>query len=158
MKKAIIIIALIMLVGLLAGCASNSTVHSPAPISLKLRDQLDADFTEFYRDPYVPKWYSEEEPYGYCRIYGSDNGYIIFYFDGGMRILDGGPVVIDGISIGNRDTPEIYVYKNGEFIDLAEAYEQGLISRAALIAAADYHQQCDERIKEEEARLANEQN
>ncbi|MBQ9930184.1 MAG: hypothetical protein IJO72_05345 [Oscillospiraceae bacterium] len=34
----------------------------------------------------------------------------------------------------------------------------GLISRAALIAAADYHQQCDERIKEEEARLANEQN
>ncbi len=158
MKKAIIIIASILLLGLLAGCADNSTVHSPAPISLKLRDQLDADFAEFYRDAYVPKWYSDEEPYGYCRIYGSDNGYIIFYFDGGMRIFDGGPVVIDGISIGDRDTPEIYAYKNGEFIDLAEAYEQGLISKDALIAAADYHQQCRERKQKENERLSNEKN
>lgn len=156
MKKAIIVIAVFLLFGLAAGLISSQFVYSPAPITLAERNQLDADFSEFLHDNYVPKWYSDDEPLGYCRIYGRDNGYIIFYFRGGFRIFDTGPIVIDGIAIGERDAPLLYAYKNGEFILLQEAYEQGLISRAALIAAADYHRQCDERIKEELERLANE--
>ncbi len=149
-------IAVFLLFGLAAGLISSQFVYSPAPISLAERNQLDADFAEFYQDYYVPKWYSDDEPFGYCRIYGRDNGYIIFYFRGGLTIMDTGPIVIDGVAIGDRDPPRLYAYKNGEFIFLQEAYEQGLISRAALIAAADYHRQCDERIKEEKERLANE--
>lgn len=156
MKKLAFLLTLVMLLGLFAGCHSSEPtpqpatqpteapkdeiINCPAPISKSLRDQLDADFLKLDEE-YVPNWYDTEKRSGYCRIYGTDNGYTLFYYDGGMRLLDGGPLVVGDIAFGAGATPRIYAYKDGTFITLADAYAQGLVSREALVNAQAYHNQ-----------------
>ena len=138
---AITSVALLLLVLafiLLSRNTGKDIVYSPAPISLKLRNQLDADFADYINDYYMPDWCSEDNVRSSCRIYGSDNGYTIFCYVGGMTFGGRGQAVGDQAFSG---TPRLYAYKSGKFIDLADAYEQGLVSREAIVTARDYHNQ-----------------
>ena len=156
MKKLAFLLTLVLLLSIFAGCHSSAQppqpatqpsdapqdaiIYCPAPISKSLRDQLDADFLRLDEE-YVPDWYDIEKRSGCCRIYGTENGYVLFYYDGFSRIFDGGPLVIGDIAFGAGDTPCIYAYKDGAFITLADAYAQELISKEAVVNAQAYHNQ-----------------
>lgn len=143
-KRVIIIASVVFLllaltVVLLCRDTDDDIVYSPAPISLELRNKLDADFADFFHERYSPNWYSEDNVYGYCKIYGEDNGYTIFNYGG--RMTFGGKALVIGDQAFGGDPVDLYAYKNGEFIKLADAYAQGLVSREAIVTARDYHNQ-----------------
>lgn len=117
-------------------------VNSPAPISLELRDQLDADYAKINED-YIPLWYGEDDLYDQSRIYGEDNGYILFFDCGGMRMQAHTTKMIGGVEFFYPTSFGFYAYKDGEFIEAEEAYEQGLISYEALVKAQEYHLQIE---------------
>lgn len=147
MKKfSILFTTVLLLLGSLTvictGCTARNVSYSPAPINLKLRDQLDADFSEYFQDTYLPNWYSEDNINGYCKIYGSENGYVLFFFTGGMRPAVEVTVDIGGVEFYNPMPFSFYAYKDGEFIEIEKAFEQGLISKETLIKAQAYHKQC----------------
>ena len=148
MKKVIIItavllvIAVALVVGLTVGASDNDIVYSPAPISQELRNQLDADFARIFIDSYTPEWYTEAFPYDNCRIYGEENGYFLFFFTGGMRMATVVTENIGGVEFYNPMPFSLYAYKDGVFINIEYAYEQGLISKEALLKAQEYHNQC----------------
>ena len=156
MKKALMIVTAVVLLAVLAVVVTvvfmgrdtgKDIVNSPAPISLQLRDQLDDDFSGYFQDTYVPNWYSTDNIYGYCRIYGYENGYILFFFSGGMRPAVEVTADIGGVEFYNSMPFSFYAYKDGEFIKIEEAFEQGLISRETLIKAQEYHKRCLEEIE-----------
>ena len=156
MKKALIIVTAVVLLAVLAVVVTvvfmgrdtgKDIVNSPAPISLQLRDQLDADFSGCFQDTYAPNWYSEDNIYGYCKIYGSENGYYLFFFTGGMRPAVEVTVNIGGVEFYNPMPFNFYAYKDGNFIEIEDAFEQGLISSETLIKAQEYHKQCLEEFE-----------
>lgn len=138
MKKAIIVIAVFLLFGLTMGLINSQIIYSPAPISRAKRDQLDADFAKVFTE-YVPDWCTEDNIYGDCRILGEENGYIFFFYWGGMRPQAIETKAIGGVEFSHMMYFSFYVYKDGEFISVEKAYEQGLISREGLVAAQKYH-------------------
>lgn len=147
MKKAIIVIAVFVLFGLTMGLISSQIVYSPAPISLSKRNQLDADYAKINKE-YVPDWCTEDNIYGDCRILGEENGYIFFFYWGGMRPQALETKVIGGVEFSHMMYFSFYVYKDGEFISVEKAYEQGLISREGLVAAQKYHLEATARYDE----------
>lgn len=144
MKKAIIVIAVFLLFGLTMGLISSRIVYSPAPISQAKRDQLDTDFAKVYTE-YVPDWCTEDNIYGNCRILGEDNGYIFFFYWGGMRPQAFETKVIGGVEFSHRMYFDFLVYKDGKFISVEKAYEQGLISYEGLVAAQKYNNEAEAR-------------
>lgn len=150
-KKVIISSAVIILLGLtvvlLCRDTDDDIVYSPAPISQSKRDQLDADFAKINKE-YVPDWCTEDNIYGDCRIYGEDNGYILFFYWGGMRMQAVVTKDIGGVEFYHPMSFSFYAYKDGVFIKVEDAYNQGLISHEALVTAQKYHQEAAARYNE----------
>lgn len=148
MKRGLIIsTAVILLLALALVFLFSNIMYCPAPISLKAQKQLFEDFSkisgQYIAYDLTPCWYSAGLTSENCRIYGKDNGYYIFFISVHqipMRYED--TAVIDGIAFYNPKAFSLYAYKDGEFTDIKDAYEQGLISRKALVKAQEYHNQC----------------
>lgn len=148
MKKVLIIAsAVILLLCLTVALIVANIPRCPAPISEKSRGQLIEDYYKIYTGGHFSHcWYSEGSAgYSYenCRIYGKDNGYILFFVSTHHMPMEyENTVIIEGLEFYNPEPFSFYAYKDGKFIDISNAYEQGLISMETLVKAHEYHYQC----------------
>ncbi len=147
-KKTIIIaLSVVIFLGLAIGLFSSIATFSPALITYREQKQIVNDLHSIRSDFKAKKWYVPGEPYAYFRCYGRENGYILVFCFNCTKNLDyKNSADIDGVVFTHSHSFLFYAYKDGEFIDIADAYEQGLISRAALMKAKEYHDQCQKEI------------
>jgi hypothetical protein len=85
-------------------------------------------------------WYHEADPHAASRgmrYYGSGNGYDILFMPSDMQaVMD---VQIAG-KLFSDNVFDLYAYKDGQFYDLKETYQAGLISEKTVHKAAQLHQ------------------
>ena len=143
-KKAIIIassvvVVLIVLTGLFLSFVS----FSPALITYNEREEINDVLLELHGSKWDYSWYYSGGGNKNCRCYGRENGYILVFFVNFTTKLDYKYITnIDGVAFANTEYFSFYVYKDGKLVDIADAYEQGLISKDALLKAKEYHDQC----------------
>ena len=132
--KRIWILALLACL-LLCGC--QKAYNCPAPMSPEKQDELGFD---------SDSWWSEDNPLGKVRYYGTYNGYDILLSEG---MTYGFMTISVAESYFNYHSGfELYAHKDGTRIPLQEAYEQGLISAEDIAQACTYHKQSLETDKE----------
>lgn len=142
-RKGIIIassslVAIIVLIGLFFTFVS----FSPALITYNERKQISNDLFGVSNS----RWYYGSKNYDTLRCYGRENGYILVFVGIGDEFDYEYIADIDGIAFANPRHFSLYAYKDGKVIDIADAYQQGLISREALLKAKEYHDQCQKEI------------
>ena len=148
MKKLTLVLAAVLLISCLTACNAPSDsnelteLYSPVLLTGEKRTELGQTFSM-----HVDDWYTEKNPGAKYRYYGTYEGYDIIFCDAKSNVLH-----ISGIiAIGNRvflhiNTFLLRAYKDGNSIDLKEAYEQGLVSKETIEKVADLHQQCYEKL------------
>ena len=121
MKKTIAFILLICVFFLLVtGC--KAAVNSEA-----IMEEVNAIMTEEYGFVVWSRYYLE------------DNGYHIIQCRAGVGITAIGDYYAAGICFPGAWAVPFQAYKDGEFIDLNEAYEAGLVSKEAIEKAAEIY-------------------
>jgi hypothetical protein len=113
-------------------------LYCPAPLSRESQKQISQVLRKKY-DEYSVHWYSIKQPDGTCRCYGTDNGYDIIFYAGGLRME-----IPDSHTVGEcaflfETSFELYAHKDGQLTDLDAALEQGLVSHQAVQEALDKH-------------------
>lgn len=147
-KKAIIIASSVVIVlVVLIGFFFNFVSFSPALISYNEQQQINEGLYSLhggYGDYY---WYYSGGRNDFCRCYGRENGYtLVYYADHNLTMKYEYIADIDGVVFASPKHFSFYAYKDGKLIDIADAYQQGLISREALLKAKEYHDQCQKEI------------
>ena len=119
--------------------AADPNVRCPAPLRRDVQQQIAQALREKYEE-YSVNWYSEQNPYGTCRCYGTDGDYHIIFYAGGLRME-----ISDSCTVGAHifrfgTSFELYAYKDGTLTDLSVALERGLITEAAVENAWKLHE------------------
>lgn len=119
MKKLCIALAIVCIILLLFGYLwKNGWIYHMVPLSeAKIREISEAWYDPPRRD-YPLRWLDES-------YFGTYNGYVIFPVEannfGGTRLTVAGILFKSGI------TCNIYAYKDGHFMDIRAAYNQGFL-------------------------------
>ena len=118
---------------LLPACASSSaplrTAAEIGALEEQVADELD------YQAPL-----QEEMVFTWFHYYGTENGYhIIFYRSAYDNFCTSWTREVAGYSFDGGGNAQLVAYRKGEFIDLKEAYEKGIISQKAIAKAAELH-------------------
>ena len=113
-------------------------LYCPAPLSRESQKQISQVLREKY-DEYSVHWYSIKETDGTCRCYGTDNGYDIIFYAGGLRMEIPASCTVGECAFLFETSFELYAHKDGQLTDLDAALKQGLVSRQAIQAALDKH-------------------
>lgn len=147
MKKFIrIASAVVLVLGVTVVLVLSNISYCPGPITFREQRRIVEDYHRVKGKYYAYAWFSGGFIHN-CRCYGRDNGYIIFCYSAPNESWEyDNVVIVDGVEFHSPESFSIYAYKDGEFIDIKDAYEQGLISRKALLEAQKYHN----RVLEEE--------
>ena len=133
-KKWIVFALILTFLISLPACASSSasllTAEEVAALEEQVADELDYQI--------APVAEMKFDRFGY---YGTENGYHIIFFHSAYNPIYGTPSAreIAGYSFEFGGTSQLVAYRNGEFIDLQEAYEKGIISQKAIAKAAELH-------------------
>ena len=156
MKKLALLLAIVTLLGIFSGCDKHDAddgnmISCPERISEKYRDQITADFEKEF-DQKCPTWFSVKNYGGGISYLGSYNGYAIVLYNQ-KNMLDTsyqysmkikGEVEFKYLNRGAR----LYAYKDGEFTNLAEAYDKGYVTKQDLITAANAHEKAIEQVSQ----------
>ena len=131
MKKLITYILLFILMFTLTACAA---AEQPITDLKAFEEQVLADWIKFKNGP-------ANDDFDLFNYYGTDNGYHILRFRAkGVFTADVRKEVVAGYVFENLGSGILLkAYKNGEFIDLQEAYVKGLIRKEAIAKAAELH-------------------
>ena len=133
-----ITVLILFAVMLLSGCQSRDGL--PA-----LTDEKKQEIeTAFGWQP--DGWFDAETRYWGHRYYGSDNGYDILFVGGQMAVSTTKYIAGQGFTYGTAF--QLYAYKDGEVVDLEQAYTDGLVSQSAIEQAAQYHITCEKAAAE----------
>ena len=132
-KKWIVFALILTFLISLPACASSSasllTAEEVAALEEQVADELD------YQAPL-----QLEMKFTWFRYYGTENGYhIISYRSGYDNTADMWNRDVAGYSFDGGGNAQLVAYRKGEFIDLKEAYEKGIISQKAIAKAAELH-------------------
>lgn len=129
MKKLVIYLLIFTMAFSLTACAAaNKSITDLETF----KEQILADWCK------IRNYNADEESFIQFWYYGTDNGYHIVMFNlrgGGlcdMRIERIAGYTFDGMN----SSCKLMAYKDGEFVDLLTAYEDGLISKEAIAKAA----------------------
>ena len=133
-KKWIVFALIFILLISLSACAgSGAPLRTAAEIGAleeQVADELD------YQAPL-----QEEMVFTWFHYYGTENGYhIIFYRSAYDNFCTSWTREVAGYSFDGGGNAQLVAYRKGEFIDLREAYEKGIISKEAIAKAAEYQQ------------------
>ena len=113
-------------------------LYCPAPLSRETQKQITLALREKY-DEYSVHWYSIKETDGTCRCYGTDNGYDIIFYAGGLRMEIPDSHTIGDMTFHFGTGFELYAHKDGQLIDLNTALAQGFVSLQAVQEALNKH-------------------
>jgi hypothetical protein len=119
--------------------AADPNVRCPAPLKRDVQQQIAQALREKY-DEYSVNWYSEQNPYGTCRCYGTDGDYHIIFYAGGLRMEISDSCTVGAYIFRFGTSFELYAYCDGVLIDLKTALEQGLVSTKAVENAWKLHE------------------
>ena len=135
MKKFCIFLLLILL--LLTACSKSDTPDQLTPE--KMQEISDAWFAVKKED--LGLWYGEENGMGVHRVryYGTYNGYIALFILPEMGASVGMTEIIGDETFVDNEPYSLYVYGDGEFIYLKDAYASGLVSKEDIAQIASIH-------------------
>ena len=138
MKKVCWFLIVVLLLGCFAGCHQQPVEGAERSIENEdgtLSDWMKEEIESFYQAH--GKSCKFDAPSN-IRYYGTDNGYVLIFEITGHDSF-GEVVVANKIFTAPQDFI-IRVYKNGAFIKIEDAYDEGLISKAAIDRAWEIHQ------------------
>lgn len=151
-RKYVFFITIIVVIGItltLVLIPRLETSDCPAPLSQWKKMQIEKDFEKYFLQS-CPYWFGGEYPPGEISYLGSSNGYAIILYNPRNQI---DVPYTYSIKIGNEvefkylnSSARFYAYKNGEFFNLADTYEKGLINRDELEKAAKLHSEAFEKV------------
>ena len=123
-KKSIsLIMVLILLLGIFAGCGDQDS----QTFSEDKKEKLEEDWFKIEGKP-IEWWDYENGQYQGARYYGTFNGYVVFFTEVGGLTADEGVRFVGDFEFHHPDHFEIYAYKNGEFYSLADVHKDGLLT------------------------------
>ena len=133
MKKWIVFALILTVLISIPACASSGssllTAEEVKALEEQVADELD------YQAPL-----QQEMKFDWFGYYGTENGYhIIFYHSAYNNMTNSWFKEVAGYSFHGGGAAQLVAYKKGEFIDLQEAYEKGIISKEAIAKAAELH-------------------
>ena len=143
MKKLSWFLIIVLLLGCFAGCQAAPEEGAERSIENAdgtLADWMVEEIEKLYHDHDLHvKFYDTNGKEPDIRYYGTENGYVLVFEKTGHC------TTWEEIVADKRFTAPwgfwIRAYKNGQFIRIQEAYEQGLISKAAIDKAWEIHQE-----------------
>ena len=142
MKKVCWLLILVLVIGCFVGCQEAPAAQRPIENEDgTLADWMKAEIEKLYHDHAHPT-YTFDDP-SIIRYYGTDNGYVLVFERTGHQSM--GEVVVADKCFTASWGFWIRAYKDGQFIRIEEAYEQGLISKAAIDKAWEIHQEYQEK-------------
>ena len=128
MKKLSWFLIIVLLLGCFAGCQ-----QAPEGYGEELTSRQKAAITQAYKKQFGVAIHSQ------WRYYGTENGYAFIFVEGVLtaqsKIEIGPRVFRHGSSFA------LFAYKDGTFIELKNAYEQGLVSLDAITSACQIHRE-----------------
>ena len=147
MKKLALVLAAVLLISCLSACNAPSEnnepseIYAPALMTAEKKAELEQSLSM------TGSWYSEENLGAKYRYYGTYEGYDIIFSEVKLSSYHNSHI----ISIANKVFLHTSLFllsarKDGNTIDLKEAYEQGLVSKETIEKVAELHQQCYEKL------------
>ena len=131
MRKIALLLAVILLLGCFAGCHQQPVAYSET-----LTSRQRADIEKAYEKQFNG---ARIDGGGDWRYYGTENGYAFIFVKGVLTTyytIEIGPKLFrSGSSF------ELFAYKDGTFIKLKDAYDQGLVSLDAIEDARLIHRE-----------------
>ena len=138
MKKKVLLIIALAVVVTLGAVFAVLNIHAPGELSIWQKKEIEYHWAKTQKHTFRG-WDDEGITLG-MRYYGSENGYIIL-----LAFPDGSLGTLVTKVIANQKFEfkyggfMLFAYKNGVFHDLSDAYDQGLVSKAAIINAKILH-------------------
>lgn len=128
-------VVLILLVGVLLAAGTASS-EPPTEVTDEMLSQIEKDYAKYqYANGTNPE-FEGPWPVEYC--YGIYNGCVAVMFSESCYCLGWEDEVADSIFC-YRDSSYIHIWNNGTFLCIAEAYEQGLLSKEDIAMIAEIH-------------------
>ena len=118
-------------------------LYCPMPLNRQVQQQITLALRAKYNE-YSVHWYSIKDTDGTCRCYGTDNGYDIIFYAGGLRLEIPDSCTVGDVTFHFGTGFELYAHKDGQLIDLNTALAQGLISPQAVQEALAKHNSISE--------------
>ena len=157
MKKVCWLLILVLLLGCFAGChqqpvegAERSIENEDGTLSDWMKEEIVDAWAQKYGGPtyeYYHVWWSTEHPDYTAMMYlGTYNGYVMYSQDSGATAIMHKSIA--GYLFEFSSLLRFKAYKDGEFYDLEDLLEQGLIDEEAIRIAHEHHVQITETIKE----------
>ena len=131
MKKVCWFLIVVLLLGCFAGCHQQPEVYGES-LTSRQRADIEKAYTKQFNGARI-------DGGGDWRYYGTENGYAFIFVKGVLTTyytIEIGPKLFrSGSSF------ELFAYKDGTFMKLKDAYEQGLVSLEAIESARIIHRE-----------------
>ena len=150
MKKVCWFLIIVLLLGCFAGCQAAPIVpdQPTEPRSIEnpdgtLADWMKEEMANVYSRMYdgqlkMHRWWDPETPLNDgLMYYGTYNGYVMFCSETGMMAYTTKEIAGYTFTFGN--IPKFNAYKDGEFYDLEDLLEQGLVDEEAIRIAHEHY-------------------
>ena len=136
MKKVCWLLILVLVIGCFVGCQDAPPAQM---LSLQTKKAIENAWDTKTMGPF-PGWYDKEgnHPYGlvyYCTI----SGYTILMRETGTSFGPYSEIRIANYEFKSGDIFHLCAYKNGEFMQLEDAYNKGLISQEDILVIFEAH-------------------
>ena len=138
-RKLLAMLLLIVTVGSLFVAYKKEVPPDAAPgteLSAKWKKKIAKDFLASYNvDSFY--WYDEASAHDGARHYGTYNGYIVLFQRTHMSVLCKEMIGTYDFCFGSSFV--LLAYKDGEFLELKEAYAQNLFTDGQIAEIHGYH-------------------
>ena len=144
MKKLCWLLILVLVIGCFVGCqqapaAQRSIENEDGTLADWMKEERAAAYSRMYEGKLEMRWWWDAEtPLNQgLMYYGTYNGYVMYCSESGMMAYTTKEIAGYTFTYGN--IPVFRAYKDGQFFDLEELLEQGLIDEEALRIAHEHY-------------------
>lgn len=140
-KLILLLLTFALLIPLLAGCQSKPT-SSYEPLSDKKIEEIRTAWETALEPPLGNRDYHYlidfASPDNY---YGTHGDCVALYYQLTSDLFGPEPSAFEvaGHVFYNRNNPRLYIYRNGEFKSIAQAYEDGWLTEEQIASIAAHH-------------------
>ena len=142
--KIRILSIILLLVLLLTACQSGGYSYNGLPsISLQLKEEINTALHEQYgKDIKSIRWEDNGYYNANIRYYGTYDGYSILFQEGALPAVESKDIA--GYVFEHYMYFSLHAYADGVFIDLKEAYQEGLVDSSDIAVVAKLHKECND--------------